>query len=73
MTVAGDSSQYFTFVSFPTIFTLHHFICTSTKYFICDCQTGPYVQTRAQSEILDMVYNYAGSCKGNKNDKQNLM
>ena len=38
MTVTGDSSP---FVSFPTIFALRHFICTSTKYFICDCRTGP--------------------------------
>ena len=37
----SDSSRYFTFISFPTIFTLRHFICTSTKYFICDCRTGP--------------------------------
>ena len=41
MTVTGDSSWYSTFVSFPTIFALRHFICTGTKYFICNCWTGP--------------------------------
>ena len=43
ITITGDSLWYFTFISFPTIFALHHFICTSTKYFICDCWTGPYL------------------------------
>ena len=52
MTVTGDSSRYFTFVSFPTIFTLCHFICTSTKYFICDCRTGPNIMRMSNYYVI---------------------